>query len=85
MSSRQKQWISTTLFPFYFNCASDSGKVSCLVVVPFCLQSCLRAIGLILFTASAHLSLLSCSHDTPVFPPEVEVNGLFQATINGIL
>lgn len=32
--------------------------------------------GLILFTALAHLSLLSYSHDIPVFPPEVGVNGL---------
>lgn len=45
----------------------------------------LAALGLISLTASAHLSLLPCSHDTAVFPPEVGVNGLPHATINGIL
>lgn len=45
----------------------------------------LAALGLISLTASAHLSLRPCSHDTAVFPPEVGVNGLLHATINGIL
>lgn len=36
----------------------------------------LAGLGPSLFTTSAHLSLLSCSHDTLVFPPEVGVNGL---------
>lgn len=45
----------------------------------------LAALGRISLTASAHLSLLPYSHDTAVFPPEVGVNGLLHATINGIL
>lgn len=36
------------------------------------------------FIYSISTLLLSCSHDTPVFPPEVGVNGLLRATINGI-
>lgn len=79
-----KTTISPTVIPFDINDAGDSGKMSCLVVSPFHVQSCLQVLGLISFTASAHLSLLSCSHDTPVFPPEVAVNGLLRATINGI-
>lgn len=76
--------MSSSLYPFDFNGAGDAGKISCLVLSPFRFQSRLQAHGLILFTASALLSLLSYSHDTPVFPPEVAVNGLLRATINGI-
>lgn len=82
---RQAQaWISTPLPPLAFNCAVDlenllPGGVS--VSRP----ALLAALGLILLTASAHLSLLPCRQDTAVFPPEVGVNGLLHATINGIL
>lgn len=82
MSGRPTQWISTG--PFDFNCAIYSenltpGGVSMLR------SELLAALGLILLTASARLPLRPCSHDTPAFPTEVEVNGLLQATIRGIL
>lgn len=46
MDVRQAQTVvSTTLFPFDLSRARDSGKISCVVVSPFCLQSCLRPLA----------------------------------------
>ena len=79
-----KTTISPAVIPFDFSGAGDSGKISGLAVSPFHFQNCLQVLGLMSFTASAHLCLLPCGHDTPVFPPEVAVNGLLRATISGI-
>lgn len=77
-------WMLGKDYTVDFNGAGESGRTAGLAVSPSHSQNCLQALGLMSFTASAHLCLLPCSHDTPVFPPEVAVNGLLRATINGI-
>lgn len=79
MLGRRKQQIPITPFSFDFSCTGDPGgkkKNLMLAGVSLSPPERLAGLGLSLFTTSAHLSLLSCSHDTLVFPPEVGVNGL---------
>lgn len=78
MLGRRKQQIPILQF-FHFSCTGDPGekkKNLILAGVSLSPPERLAGLGRSLFTTSAHLSLLSCSHDTLVFPPEVGVNGL---------
>lgn len=78
--------IATAMFAFGFHRADELRKI-CLGMCCCPLPAAGRkTLDMILFTAQARglLSLFPCSHDTPLFPPEVGVNGLLCATINDI-